>query len=103
MQHWSSTRWSGNWIEPDAFKPERWLGDTRYENDDKQALQNFSVGPRNCVGKNLAWFEMRSILARLIWNFDMELGSGVRDWPHQNNYVLWEKPPLPVKLTAVVR
>jgi cytochrome P450 len=33
------------------FIPERWLGDPRYENDQRQALQPFSIGSRDCVGK----------------------------------------------------
>jgi cytochrome P450 len=46
---------SQNFTEPDAFIPERWLAD-EYEGQlfDKRrhgALQPFSVGPRNCIGK----------------------------------------------------
>ena len=62
------------------------------------ALQPFSIGPRNCLGKNLAYVEMRSILARIVWHFDMELCEESKDWTNQNAYVLWEKPPLYVML-----
>jgi cytochrome P450 len=37
--------------QPDDFIPERWLGDPIFANDERQAVQPFSVGPRNCIGK----------------------------------------------------
>lgn len=37
--------------QPDSFIPERWLGDPRFENDNRSALQPFSFGPRNCIGR----------------------------------------------------
>lgn len=37
--------------EPASFIPERWLGDPRFDDDDKSALQPFSFGPRNCIGR----------------------------------------------------
>ncbi|KAL1867677.1 hypothetical protein Daus18300_006232 [Diaporthe australafricana] len=40
-----------NFSLPDSFIPERWLGDPRFVNDKKDALQPFSHGPRNCIGK----------------------------------------------------
>jgi len=42
-----------NFTDPDAFVPERWLPNApaRYVNDIKEALNPFSTGPRNCIGK----------------------------------------------------
>ncbi|KAM5383422.1 hypothetical protein ACJZ2D_002115 [Fusarium nematophilum] len=40
-----------NFTEPEAFIPERWLGDPRFANDKTDALQPFSYGPHNCIGK----------------------------------------------------
>jgi cytochrome P450 len=37
--------------DPQSFIPERWTGDVRYVNDHHSALQPFSVGPRDCLGK----------------------------------------------------
>lgn len=33
------------------FRPERWLGDEEFRGDHADALEPFSVGPRNCLGK----------------------------------------------------
>ena len=43
---------------------------------------------------------MRSILTRVIWNFDMELKEDSANWDQQKNYILWLKPPLNIKLSA---
>ncbi|KAF6809741.1 trichothecene c-15 hydroxylase [Colletotrichum plurivorum] len=84
---------------PEEFVPERWLGDDRFANDAKQAFQPFSVGPRNCLGKNLAYAEMRLILTRLVWNFDIRLAEDSLDWANKSEvYVLWQKGPVNVYL-----
>jgi averantin hydroxylase len=61
------------------------------------------MGTRNCIGKNLAYAEMRLILAKVCWNFDMQLDEDrCADWMRdQKVFVLWEKPPLWVKLAPV--
>lgn len=33
------------------FHPERWLGDPDFRDDQLDALEPFSFGPRNCLGK----------------------------------------------------
>ncbi|KAJ5747974.1 uncharacterized protein N7511_009670 [Penicillium nucicola] len=88
-----------NYTDPEQFMPERHLGDIRYESDSKLAMQPFSFGPRNCIGRNLAYVEMRIILARMIFNFDMELEQSEHDWLDQKCFVLWDKTSLMVKLT----
>lgn len=45
---------------------------------------------------------MRLIMARLLWNFDLETGPGISTWLEQSkNWTLWEKPPLPVLMKPV--
>lgn len=87
------------------FKPQRFLPqthplyETRYANDNKAAFKPFSAGPRDCIGKNLAYAEMRLAIARLLWNFDMKLEQGQDDWvDKQKTFVVYEKGPLMVKL-----
>jgi len=47
---------------------------------------------------------MRLILARVLWNFDLELTEESKNWREgMKIFILWEKPPLFVKLKPVVR
>lgn len=40
-----------NFKRPTEFLPQRWLGDSEFDGDQKQCLQPFSVGSRDCLGK----------------------------------------------------
>ncbi|KAI9839536.1 MAG: hypothetical protein M1819_002162 [Sarea resinae] len=114
-----------NFHAADSFMPERWLpsssdADSVFAGDSKTALQPFSVGPRNCIGKNLALSEMRLLLSKLLFHFDMQLERGtacvheneienekknddtnnINDWvKSQTIYTLWQKGPLMVRLS----
>ena len=41
------------------------------------------------------------MMARLLYNFDIELVNKEQDWLSHNVYVVWHKPPLDVYLTPV--
>lgn len=89
-----------NFNMPDSFMPQRWLGtDSRFVCDRKDAFQPFSYGPRNCIGRYLAYAEMRVILARIVFNFDVELRPESYDWANQKSFLIWDKGPLYVNLT----
>ncbi|CVL13355.1 cytochrome P450 [Fusarium proliferatum] len=104
IHQWATFRSAENFHDPDVFHPERWLGDPRFAADQKDAFQPFSHGPRNCLGKNLAYAEMRLILTRLLWNFDLELQPKCKNWiADQKTYSLWQKVDLDVKLVPVKR
>ena len=100
VYQWAANHSPKNFRDPELFVPERWLGtDEKYANDVREACQPFSYGPRNCIGRSLAYVEMRIILARLLWNFDVELCDESKGWNEQRVFFLYEKPPLMVKLT----
>ena len=103
MQQYAACRSELNFHRPDKFLPERWLGEAEFKDDRRNASQPFSVGIRNCIGRQLAYAEMRLTLARVIWRFDLELDCGRmgdRDWLlTQPVWVLWYKSPLWVRLT----
>lgn len=103
---WSLSRSPESFVRPLDFVPERWLNSARdtsspYANDKLHAVQPFSLGPRHCIGKNLAWAEMRLILARLLWSFDItSIEAGGKSnpvWESQKTYMLVEKSPLCLK------
>ena len=50
----------------------------------------------NC--HSLAYFETRSILARMLWHFDIQLEDESKGWIDQKEYVLWHKPALWIQL-----
>ncbi|KAL6808131.1 cytochrome P450 [Trichoderma camerunense] len=87
------------WTDPFGYYPERFMKDPRFAGDKLEAMQAFSVGPRNCIGINLAYAEMRLILAKILFNFDIQIADSSRDWIKQQRvYTIWEKPALYMKL-----
>ncbi|KAF2735054.1 cytochrome P450 [Polyplosphaeria fusca] len=82
------------------FIPERWLGDEEFKDDAKHALQPFHIGSRDCLGKNMAYHEMRLIMAKVVYNFDYEICPESDKWISQPTYTLWQKHPLMVKVRA---
>ncbi|KAI3325720.1 isotrichodermin C-15 hydroxylase [Xylariaceae sp. AK1471] len=102
MNLWAAYRDPINFHKPLEFIPERWMKETPAEflNDDKTVFKPFSVGPRDCIGKNLAWAEMRLILAHLVWKIDfLAIEPESRQWiERQKIFSLLEKLPLNVKI-----
>lgn len=98
----------------ESFRPERFLPsshelyDPVFDSDVKEALKPFSLGSRACLGINLAYLELRVIVAKLVWNFDMELASGRREELDEwlagvRMLMLLKKPGLNVRFRPVVR
>ncbi|OCK73458.1 cytochrome P450 monooxygenase-like protein [Lepidopterella palustris CBS 459.81] len=94
---------TANFSRPNEYIPERWMDDPRFMNDDQTAMQPFSTGPRNCIGKNLAFVEMRLILALLLFEFDLELDDKTEKWNEARVFIIWEKKPLWIRLKPVTR
>ncbi|KUI74337.1 Isotrichodermin C-15 hydroxylase [Cytospora mali] len=73
--------------EPFEYKPERWLPSSSadpvvVESEEAarksmyEAFASFSIGPRNCVGKPLAYLETSITIAKTLWYFDFEPAPG---------------------------
>ncbi|KAL2132356.1 hypothetical protein VTI74DRAFT_3927 [Chaetomium olivicolor] len=104
IHQWAMYHNDEHFKDPFVFHPERWLDDPAFASDNKDAFQPFHVGPRNCLGKNLAYVEMRLVLARVLWNFDLRIAEDSLDWmSKQRIYNLWEKGRLNVYITPVAR
>lgn len=60
----------------------------------------FSTGQRNCVGSKIFFAEARMILAKLLWNFDLQIAEPeAADWmTNQKSYLVFEPKALRVKL-----
>jgi len=48
----------------------------------------------------MAYAEMRLILAKILFSFDLKLANDEGDWMDQKVFTLWEKSPLMVELTV---
>ncbi|KAI9455335.1 putative P450 monooxygenase [Lactarius psammicola] len=59
--------------EPDAFIPDRWLGEDAKTHEASMAV--FSKGPRSCIGINLAYCELYVLIAGIFRRFDVTLDA----------------------------
>jgi cytochrome P450 len=57
--------------QPESFRPERWIYPEKEKAFDKNAFIPFGYGPTGCVGKSLAWMEMRLMLATILRRFEL--------------------------------
>lgn len=108
-----------NFHDPQNWHPERWLPSARtdttspFHNDNLRCVRTFGWGPQNCIGEPLAWAEMRLLLAKFFWAFDMEIGDGQSEggkgekwnwrWEDQNVFAVVEKRGLWVKISGRTR
>ncbi|EME77267.1 uncharacterized protein MYCFIDRAFT_191444 [Pseudocercospora fijiensis CIRAD86] len=96
VSSWAASHNPVNFRDCDSFIPERWL-DKAYDTDYKKAAQPFSLGPRGCIGRHLSYMEMRLILGRLLWNFDVVSTDGAWQWNPEGEmknmraFMTWEK------------
>lgn len=103
---WATYRAKRNFVEPEHFMPARWLPNDANSSsssmrDHKSAFNPFSLGPHNCPGQNLAWLELRLILAKLLWTFDVSTSPGIAlpVWETQGIWWFWDKQPTIIRLT----
>lgn len=66
--------------QPFSYIPERWLKDdtspVRGQGNPSAAFNPFSIGPRSCIGKSLAYVELHLTLAHVLLAFDFRLAVG---------------------------
>ena len=104
VSQWGVNRSASNFVRPNEFAPQRWRGDAEFRDDKLKVVQSFSVGPRNCIGRNLAFFEMKLVLAKFLYSFDLELCEESRGWMEDQKVLfLNQRPPLMVKLKPYVK
>ncbi|KAH9223723.1 cytochrome P450 3A19 [Leptodontidium sp. 2 PMI_412] len=74
------------WAEPEEFRPERWFNHgpgSIFENHVRSCHRPFLLGPRVCLGKEVAMQSIRLIVAKLVFSFDLVLAG--------KNELTWEK------------
>ncbi|KAI9155239.1 Cytochrome P450 monooxygenase astJ [Paramyrothecium foliicola] len=102
---WATFHNPTHFRDADSFRPERWLPkthpryDAAFDDDNRAAFKPFSHGPRDCVGKVLAYAEMRLILCRILHAFDFGIDKSEENWDTlQRSFLIWDKGPLNVTL-----
>ncbi|ETS74340.1 hypothetical protein PFICI_14206 [Pestalotiopsis fici W106-1] len=68
-------RLSSAFRSPDEFIPERWYSRPELIMD-KQAFAPFSVGNRMCVGKSMAYTELRFVIAMVLRDYNVDFAPG---------------------------
>ena len=62
--------------EPHNYNPDRWLTDDPSSPKMKESFASFGIGPRDCIGKQLAYLELSLVVAKTLWQFDFERAPG---------------------------
>lgn len=84
VHHLATYRNEALFRKPYEFHPERWLGDPEFKDDQLDALEPFSVGPRNCLGKvsyscrSLEWNNSLSFCEFVADFFDRRISHGMK-------------------------
>ncbi|XP_075500947.1 cytochrome P450 86B1-like [Primulina tabacum] len=60
------------------FKPERWLRNGRYMSESAYKFTAFNGGPRLCLGKDFAYYQMRFLAASILYRYRMTV---IKDHP----------------------
>ncbi|OTA59691.1 cytochrome P450 [Hypoxylon sp. EC38] len=97
--------------DPLLYRPQRWLPtdhslySKRYSSDQLDAFMPFSQGPIMCSGKEVAWWQARLVLTKVLWSLDMEMvpGQSVDLENNLKGWGYWVKPELKVRFVAVDR
>ncbi|PHH78242.1 hypothetical protein CDD82_3154 [Ophiocordyceps australis] len=96
---------SSNFVDADMFCPQRWLPshhalyDSRFSKDNLSLVKPFSHGPRDCLGQNLAFNEVRLVISRMFLRFYFEALPGQQGWlENQRMFIVFEKSPLYIRL-----
>ncbi|RKP08089.1 cytochrome P450, partial [Thamnocephalis sphaerospora] len=90
-----------NFDKPDQYLPDRWFEETDSIKEMKSSFLAFSSGVRACLGRNLAWLELRVTLASLVRKFEFTLVPG-QDLNPTTRHIL-EPVEGKVMVTAVKR
>ncbi|KAJ5274000.1 hypothetical protein N7478_009125 [Penicillium angulare] len=98
-------RSANNFRDPISFRPERWLKeghplyDSQFARDNRKGFHPFSQGPRICAGREIAWWQSRLFLAKVLWTFDLEMvyGQHVDMEKDLRGWGMYEKPEISVR------
>ncbi|KAK1432439.1 hypothetical protein QVD17_09335 [Tagetes erecta] len=81
------------------FKPERWITDKNtIRHEPSYKFLSFNTGPRICVGKQVAFTQLKAVGATILHNYNFEMTEGHIVTPNVS-IILYMKHGLKVKVT----
>ncbi|KAK8934879.1 Cytochrome P450 86B1 [Platanthera zijinensis] len=80
------------------YKPERWLRDDRFMSESAYKFAAFNGGPRLCLGKDFAYYQMKFVAANILRRYRVSVVEGHPVVPKMA-LTLYMKHGLKVKLT----
>lgn len=66
------TIWGKDCLE---FRPERWLRNGRYMTESAYKFTAFNGGPRLCLGKDFAYYQMKYVAAAIIYRYRVRVDA----------------------------
>ncbi|GLJ48909.1 hypothetical protein SUGI_1031680 [Cryptomeria japonica] len=60
----------------EEFKPERWLKNGEFVGENAYKFAAFNAGPRICMGKEMAFIQMKSVVASIVHSFSVKVEEG---------------------------
>ncbi|KAL0769100.1 hypothetical protein CaCOL14_008408 [Colletotrichum acutatum] len=75
---WTIQRKPEYWVLADKFRPDRWLDNgpgTVFEHDVRTSYRPFLIGPRVCIGREMALQSIRLTVAKVAFSFDLEMAN----------------------------
>ncbi|KAJ0166593.1 putative sterigmatocystin biosynthesismonooxygenase stcF [Colletotrichum tanaceti] len=92
------------WAFADEYRPERWLDEsngpgTPFAGDVRTAWRPFSLGPRACIGREMALQSIRLAVAKIVFLFDLTLENRDMVWDRDvGSHFLWHDFDVRVKV-----
>ncbi|KAG6527021.1 noroxomaritidine synthase-like [Zingiber officinale] len=93
-------RLEGVWGEDSAeFRPERWISEKgKVKHEPTYKFLSFNSGARTCLGKEVAFVQMKTVAAAMVYNFQVQVVEGAAAGEPKLSIILQMKGGLPVKL-----
>lgn len=94
----SSTYWGA---DPQAFNPDRWLGNKNGGAESNYSFLTFLHGPRSCIGQAFAKAEFACLLAAFVGRFEFVLENPDAELKIQGGITSKPRNGVPVKVRVV--
>lgn len=88
--------WGEDWAR---FRPERWLGGGEFQQRSPFEYPVFNAGPRTCLGKEMAYIQMKVVAASVMERFELDLVEEEEEKLPELTIIMKMKGGLQVRVT----